>query len=93
MKPRCPGRGEVQYLLDVLRGGEGVHVFSVSSTRGKKHFKRHDDSLVIKNQLFIEKSKKKVFFSIFRYIEKSNIKISIFKKYRYLSIYRYIATS
>ena len=54
----------------------------------KKHFKRHDDSLVIKNQLFIEKSKKIGVFSIFRYIEKSNIKISIIKKYRYLSIYR-----
>ena len=45
-----------------------------------KHIKRHDDHMAIKKQSFIKKSKKR--------IEKSNIEISIFKKYWYLSIYR-----
>ena len=40
---------------------------------------------MIKKQLFIKQWKN---LDIFQYIEKSNIETSIFKKYRYLSIYR-----
>ena len=53
-----------------------------------KHIKRHYDIHIgIKKQFFIKKIEKNQYFLIFRYIEKSNTKILVFKKYQYFSMY------